>query len=982
MKPYPISQADSLDSLSPEDQQRLGEILESYLADLENGFSPKAEDIIEQYPDLAEPLRSYLSSLDFLHDATAQLRTIAQPQSAAQDSSSKQLGDYTIIREIGRGGMGIVYEAKQISLDRQVALKVLPFAAVLDQKQIARFYNEAQAAAHLHHPNIVPVYSVGCDRGVHYYSMQYVEGQSLDLAIRQLRKLADALAIRATPNAGTETGARAETVDLGSSTWKSFSNAASLKSGNYFQTAARLGIDAAEALDHAHQCGIVHRDVKPSNLLLDNQGKIWITDFGLARFQSNGGLTATGDVMGTIRYMSPEQVAGNSALVDQRTDVYSLGITIYELITLREAFDGADRQAFLRWISDEEPRPPRQINASIPVDLETIVLKAIAKSPQDRYTTAREFADDLRHFLEGKPVLARRAGLTDRTAKWGKRHKTLVGAALVLLLVVLVGSVASALLIASEHSKTKAALVQAESNLHRAETHFRQLREVVDRFGAYHAEQLKDLPGAESLRRQLLLDTLNYYREFIQYAVDDPTLQADLAVSYSKEAAISEQIGDKTASLEAYRRAAKAFGALAAAYPKESRYRADMALCQNNIGLLLSAIGQPAEAEQAYQQALTIQKQLVAEDQNSDKSRSDLALTFGNLGLFANSIDQLPKAEEAYRQAIRIHEQLIEKFPDNPDYLHNLAINYNNLSFLQVKTDPIKAEESSGKARSIQERLVASHPENAEFQSDLALSYNNLGALENNNGSLNKAESSYQQAIAIQEQLVRKSPSVIRFRGDLSVSFNNLGRLYSKSEKFDLAQKSFERAQSIMKALVDDYPNELNYQSSLGGILNNLGMVFEQLDRLDDAATMYEQAIDHQRFASEHAVKVVQYREFLDKHYTNYRRVLRALGNFDKDLKAALDQMLLWRDDPEQLYRKAVALATEADAIDFDKTSSLANDASIQRQYLDLVVDSLGKAVDAGLVHPQRIQDDPDLSHIRNYSGFERLQKQLTKRLE
>ena len=421
MNPCPKSTGSSIDSLSPKVQQRLVEVLERYLDDLEHGLSPNAEDLVRQYPDLAEPLRAYLNSLDFLHEATVQLRSSGQARSVDTDFSKKQLGDYMIIREIGRGGMGVVYEAKQISLDRKVALKVLPFAAVLDRKQIARFYNEAQAAAHLNHPNIVPVYSVGCERGVHYYAMQYIEGQALDVAIRQLRNLADTLPQHVSSSVPTESRAQAETAGLGSSTWKSFSNAASLKSSNYFRTVAKLGIEAAEALDHAHQCGIVHRDIKPSNLLLDDQGKLWITDFGLARFHTDGSLTATGDVMGTIRYMSPEQVAGKSGLIDQHTDIYSLSITLYELVTLREAFEGSDRQAFLRWISDEEPRLPRQVNPAIPVDLETILLKAISKSPQDRYTTAKEMADDLRHFLEGEPILARRASVADRATKWARR---------------------------------------------------------------------------------------------------------------------------------------------------------------------------------------------------------------------------------------------------------------------------------------------------------------------------------------------------------------------------------------------------------------------------------------------------------------------------------------------------------------------------------------------------------------------------------
>jgi serine/threonine protein kinase/Flp pilus assembly protein TadD len=899
----PTLRDSSIDSLAPDVQQQLAEVLESYLDDLEHGLSPRADDLIARHPGLAEPLRAHLGSLDFLHGASVALRSGGQARSDALDLSCKRLGDYTIVREIGRGGMGVVYEARQISLDRRVALKVLPFAAVLDQKQIARFYNEAQAAAHLQHPNIVPVFFVGCERGVHYYAMQYVDGQPLDLAIRQLRSMAQAGHKRASPSDPTDSEGRADTASVRSGTWKQFTTSASLKSGDYFRTVANLGVEAAEALDYAHQCGVIHRDVKPSNLLLDDRGKVWITDFGLARFHANDRLTATGDVMGTVRYMSPEQVSGKSGVMDERTDIYSLGVTLYEMATLEEAFAGASRQEFFRRILEEEPRTPRQINPAIPVDLETILLKAMAKSPQDRYPSAKELAQDLKHYIEGEPILARRASLADRAAKWARRHRTLVAAAAAMLLLVLMGSVISSLLIASEHAKTKAALAQAEANLQqaeknlrRAETHFGQLREVVDRFGAYHAERLKDLPGAEPLRRELLLDTLGYYRGFIQYAGNDPTLQSDLAITYSKAAAVTEQLGDKSAALAEYRQAATAFQAAAALHPEKPQYRADLALCHNNLGLLLSTTGKPGEAEEAYRQALAFQKQLVADDPRSDKFQSDLALTYGNLGLLAGAANQSSKARQAYQEAIRIEEELVKRFPGKPDYLRNLAVSYNNLSFLQAKTDPIKAEESSRQAQSAQEKLVAAHPTIAEYQSDLALSYNNLGALENHNGRLAKAEASYRQAIATQEQLARKSPSVLRFRCDLAVSHNNLGRLYSKSNQLAKANASFERAKAIMKDLVDDYPTELSYQSTLGGILNNLGRVLEQLGRLDDATKTYSQAIEHQRFAYERAQQVAQFRDFLDKHYANYRRALQATGQWDKDAKAAADQVKLSHD--------------------------------------------------------------------------------------
>ena len=406
-----------LEDLSSESQEQLAEILEGYLSDLELGLAPAAEELVARHPDLAGPIREHLASLDFVYRASAPMRPAATVGPEEVDAGRQQLGDYTIVREVGRGGMGVVYEARQVSLDRRVALKVLPFAAVLDRKQVVRFYNEAQAAGHLNHPHIVPVYSSGCDRGVHYYAMQFIEGQSLDLAIRQLRSLqsgmpapsadrqSSSLLPSAAREAPTEPQAGAATAAGSSTAWNPVSSAAELRHSQYFRTVARLGIEAAEALDYAHQCGVVHRDIKPSNLLLDEQGKLWISDFGLARFDAKGSLTVTGDVLGTVRYMSPEQVAGKPNMVDPRTDVYSLGITLYELATLQDAFAGSDRQAFLRWISEEEPRPPRQVNAAIPVDLETILLKAIAKSPQDRYLTAKELADDLRRFLDGKSIL-------------------------------------------------------------------------------------------------------------------------------------------------------------------------------------------------------------------------------------------------------------------------------------------------------------------------------------------------------------------------------------------------------------------------------------------------------------------------------------------------------------------------------------------------------------------------------------------------
>ena len=296
------------------------------------------------------------------------------------------LGDFQLVREIGRGGMGVVYEAEQISLGRRVALKVLPFAAALDARQLQRFKNEAQAAACLHHTNIVPVFGVGCERGVHYYAMQYIEGQTLAAIIKNLRRGKDC----GLPGFTSEPSDRHATAP-------SQATEAPAAAPAHVRAAALLGMQAALALEHAHQLGVVHRDIKPANLLVEAGSaiapggngaeasgvRLWVTDFGLAHCrQGQVGLTVTGDLVGTLRYMSPEQALAQPIGVDHRTDLYSLGATLYEFLTLEPAFNGHDRHELLRQIAIEEPRPVRKVNKAVPADLETIVLEGDGQEPR------------------------------------------------------------------------------------------------------------------------------------------------------------------------------------------------------------------------------------------------------------------------------------------------------------------------------------------------------------------------------------------------------------------------------------------------------------------------------------------------------------------------------------------------------------------------------------------------------------------------
>jgi serine/threonine protein kinase len=429
MNELPPTNDDPLENL-------VGQVVDEFLERLERGEQPKVEDYAQRYPAAAEALRDALSPLLLMRSGTH----IAQPPGS---EAPRVLGDFRIIREVGRGGMGVVYEAEQQSLGRRVALKVLRGAAVVDAREKQRFINEAHAAAQLHHTNIVPVHYVGDERGTHYYVMQFIHGQTLASVIEELRRSAaspaetgPAESARPSAFAGSSPASEsgAETVEAPTAWLASLTTQRSTRGGEYYRTVARLGIEAAEALGHAHECGIIHRDVKPGNLMVDERSHLWITDFGLAYCQADAGLTRTGSILGTPRYMSPEQTSGRRELLDHRTDVYSLGATLYELLTLEPAFAAKDQREVLRQVQQDEPLRPRRRNKAIPAELETIVLKTMEKNPNDRFKTALELAEDLRRFLADKPIRAKPPTLLQRLRKLGRRHQTTVRVAGGLLL--------------------------------------------------------------------------------------------------------------------------------------------------------------------------------------------------------------------------------------------------------------------------------------------------------------------------------------------------------------------------------------------------------------------------------------------------------------------------------------------------------------------------------------------------------------------
>jgi eukaryotic-like serine/threonine-protein kinase len=393
----------------------------------------------------------------------------------------------------------------------------------------------------LRHENIVPVHAIGCERGVHYYAMQFIEGQSLSAYLVQTRQ-----APSSPPDSTTLATAWLTTEGKSNRT-------------SHWDWVATLGKQAAAALEQAHQSGVIHRDIKPGNLLLDTRGQLWIADFGLAQFSSDAGLTVTGELLGTLRYASPEQILGRRGVVNHQSDLYSLGATLYELLTLRPPFDGRDRHALLRQIADEAPTAPRSIVPDIPPPLETIVMKALRKDPADRYKSAQEMAEDLQRFLERRPILAKPMTVAEQFWSWVRRHPTLSLVSASCLILIAVCSMLIAILVGAERERTLVEQRRVEEayraeqlRAKEAESRLLLARRAVDELLRLSEEELADRPELVLLRKRVLRSALSFYEEFLTDRRHDPQRRAELL-------ATTDRVEQILADLEILRTATRSY---------------------------------------------------------------------------------------------------------------------------------------------------------------------------------------------------------------------------------------------------------------------------------------------------------------------------------------------------------------------------------------------------------------------------------------
>ena len=485
------------------------------------GECPTIEEYVALYPELADEIRMVLPTITALETLKASQQRAVDGRATLAGTQLEQLGDFRIVREIGRGGMGIVYEAEQVSLSRRVAVKVLPRQSLVEPKHLKRFQQEARMAASLHHTNIVPVFGVGHQDGFHFYAMQLIDGVGLDRVLLHLkgqqanedefdRVVAELMEAASESNTRTDVMPNNDTIsnrkmatlgqnedrllDSASKTpWPDIEGddpqktagsqgapVASKRSDqphvgkSCWDYVANIGVQVAGALHYAHTKGTLHRDIKPSNLLMDGQGVCWVADFGLAKAIDDSAVSQTADLLGTLAYMAPEQFSGT---VNERSDIYAIGLTLYELLAGQHAFQDTDRAALLRKITTSTPTPLRQIRPGIPRDLETIILKAIAREPHRRYRTAADLESDLQCFLEDRPIQARRISVAGRAWRWCRRNPIVAGlSATAAMLLVLVAATASI-----GFARTRQALAGERTQRARAESATEVAVQVLDR---------------------------------------------------------------------------------------------------------------------------------------------------------------------------------------------------------------------------------------------------------------------------------------------------------------------------------------------------------------------------------------------------------------------------------------------------------------------------------------------------------------------
>jgi serine/threonine protein kinase/tetratricopeptide (TPR) repeat protein len=892
---------------------------------------------------VATLLRALTEDSGFLESPAACLG-LTPSMAAVSEKPGTMIGPYKLVEQLGEGGMGLVFMAEQQQpLRRLVALKIIKPG--MDTRQvIARFEAERQALALMHHPNIARIYDAG------------TTGDSPPLSKE------GSYQAPSVSNGGAEGGAvRGDPASQAHSPIEKPASQAGMPDVHYgrpyfvmelvrgtpvteycdqarLPTRERLQlfITICEAVQHAHQKGIIHRDLKPSNVLVtmhDDKAVPKVIDFGVAKATNQRLVEQTlftnfAQMIGTPTYMSPEQAQMSGLDVDTRSDVYSLGVLLYELLTGSTPFDkkrmrevGYDEMR--RIIRDEEPPRPslrvtsldaasqstialnramdhRQYSQALRGDLDWIVMKALDKDRGRRYESMGAMIADVQRHLADEPVAACPPSAAYRLRKFARRNRTAAITTTIVALSLILGTAVSA------WQAVRATLAQAQANAQeiqalaavkaeraakeaeaaqrqrasaseqQARVNMKKAREAVDQMLLRVAERLGNVPHMEEVRRELVGDALNAYESILEEHSTDPQVRFETGLAYRQYGRIQKTLGDNGAAEQAFAQAIHIFQELADESPVNPDYRLNLAHNRNELGRLFQDINRLPDAEQQLRQALAITRKLEADFSNpSDpyQYRRWVAGRLNDLGNILTDMGRLAEAESAHREALAMRKE-------NPDFMGGLMETYTGLgNVLQVARRYPEAEEITREVLAHQEKTVAASPENGDARSQLVALQLNLARILSSTNRVAEAEKACRASIPICVKLVADFPAMPKYREQLAISF---GLLAVYLEQSDEKEKTYRQSLALLENLAADFPNQPNYRHLLANCLNNLGNVFLVSDRLPETEAAYRRACElREKLATDFPSKA-QYGETLAYTSAHLVKVLDDSGRYDE----------------------------------------------------------------------------------------------------
>jgi tetratricopeptide (TPR) repeat protein len=755
--------------------------------------------------------------------------------------------------------------------------------------ELERFRTEAENAAQLDHPNIVPVYEVGewqtegTGSRVPYFSMKLVEGGNLS---QQVGHFSDDL-----------------------------------------RAAASLMATTAEAVHHAHQHGILHRDLKPANILLSDEWRVTrdetdhhahtdvrpsplaslvtrhpspipiITDFGLAkRIEGVAGQTHSGAILGTPSYMAPEQAMGQSKRLTTAADIYALGAILYELLAGRPPFKADTPLDTLMLVIHQEPVPPSRLRAGIPRDLETVCLKCLHKEPHNRYCSAAELADDLRRFLAGQPIQARLVSATEHVWRWACRQPALAGLSATLAVVV----VASLLAVAWQWGEARMQRDDAEQQRMAADTarthaeaNYQKALAAVDRMLTRVGQQhLADVPEMEGVRRDILEDALQFCRQLLDERTDDPQIRQETGRAYARTAAIYALLGQLDESEDAWRNAAALQQALVANAPDSPQSQLDLAASYNGLAALLRDTGRSGEAIEGYDQALSIREAVCERNSDDPALRHVLAKTCNELGTLYAMTERPQQAETSIQRAIDLEAQLVREQPSNEEYLNGLASSHNSMGSFVLNVYGVSStfgvpcknvpriEAAYLSALPIREELVKRFPASVGYQVELARVYKNIGTVYNVTARKPEAEPYLRKALELRTRIANEHPKVTSYRKAKAKSLYDLAFMLESVGRTDEAMPIYQEAIALQEELVASHPSAIEHTVDLGDTYHHAARLHFRRGELEAALPWLDNAVRTLRDVLEREPQHANARRFLGETYMTRGEVAQGLKRY------------------------------------------------------------------------------------------------------